>query len=106
MSKKEVEAELEQLKASLSPKLLEKLKKLGGGGPLNTKQSPQVQPTIINQQKKVSEIKKADSRPIEMNEVSQAVNDAAISQIKTTAYLKCLRFNIEGELNHLEQIPE
>ena len=38
MSKNEVEAELEQLKASLSPKLLEKLKKLGGAGPLSTKQ--------------------------------------------------------------------
>lgn len=29
MSKKELEEELEQLKASLSPKLLEKLKKMG-----------------------------------------------------------------------------
>ena len=38
MSKNEVEAELEQLKASLSPKLLEKLKKLGGAGPLSTQQ--------------------------------------------------------------------
>jgi hypothetical protein len=37
MSKKEVENELDELKASLSPKLLEKLKKLGGGGALSTK---------------------------------------------------------------------
>jgi hypothetical protein len=69
MSKKEVEEELGHLKASMSPKLLEKLKKMGGA----IQQPPLIPPVTPPVKKDL------DTKPIEMSEVSKAVSDAALS---------------------------
>lgn len=45
---------------------------------------------------------KDSSKPIEMSEVSKVVGEAAKVQAEQTQFVRSLRFNIEGELTHID----
>ena len=75
MSKREVEQELEELKQSLSPKLLEKLKRLGAAKPKDQKVAEDIKSEVMKSIKD-------QVRPIQMSEVSQVVSEAAVEMEK------------------------
>jgi hypothetical protein len=62
MSRKELEEELAELRASLSPKLLEKLKQMGNP----KKQQPQTASLRSEDAKEAAPKRADDARPIEM----------------------------------------
>ena len=75
MSRKELEEELAELSASLSPKLLEKLKQMGNP----KKQQPET--ALRGEDAKAAPKRADDAKPIEMSQVSQAVSEAARGQM-------------------------
>jgi len=47
-----------------------------------------------------------DSKPIELNEVSKAVSEAAVEQMRYSAFIKGLRFNMEGVIERRDGLEE
>ncbi|TNV85260.1 hypothetical protein FGO68_gene14309 [Halteria grandinella] len=99
MSKEEVRQELEQLQQAFSPKLLEKLKKLGAQKLPNTQGAGALEAKEQLKERIVSTVKESN-KPIQMSEVGKAVGDAAKVQAEQTVFVRNLRFNIEGD--HLQ----